>query len=146
MCLFDMLVVSVSLWLTWFYGRFLTQLIPHITAHPSLLPLHAKQKISVPPLTDGHNWNRKRIFFWSFWLLGLKKWNKACIELPLFQNSVSHCPWRWNEKSPSRLIENQISSNKLWWRCSLYVRHRKLMLSCIIGCIMLFHSFNKYIL
>lgn len=70
-----MLVVSVSPWLTWFHTVFLTQLIPHNTAHcPPQLPASPCQTEEKFSATERHNWNRKRILFWGLWSIALRLW------------------------------------------------------------------------
>lgn len=79
-----MLMVSVLPWLTWFYSRLLTQLIPHYTAHPCQpLPAFPCKILKKCSAIDRHNWKRKRKLFWSLWLWDSEELWKVEVKLVL---------------------------------------------------------------
>lgn len=65
-------------------------------------------------------------------LMNSEKWSKAYIESPLCQNIFADCPWGWNEKLPSCLIESHKERKMAMTECRLYVERLKLMFNFVI--------------
>lgn len=136
-----MLVVSVSPWLTWFHTVFLTQLIPHNTAHcPPQLPASPCQTEEKFSATERHNWNRKRILFWGLWSIALRLWRtlrsrvKPVLSCPCVRTSFPTALEGEMRNYLHALLRIKREGKWQWRACRLYVKHVKLMFSFPIWC------------